>query len=340
MKRILIYLTAVLMTVACSKAPAIPQIIFDTDQGNDVDDVLALDLLNKFIDEGKVNVLAITLNKEGRGPVEFVDIMQCFYGHPDIPIGKITDGHFDPNDTSINYAQVVADMKDEAGEPLFARSDVDPDSRPESYLLYRKVLAGAKDKSVTIASVGFFTNLKRLYDSPADDISPLTGRELISKKVKELIVVAGVFSNPELHEFNVYVDIPSAKTILEEWPTPIVASPWELGINVLYPGANIDTDYAWAGQHPLAEAYKCYLPMPYDRPMWDDTAVLFAAGEEDWFTVSPYGNIEVTAEGSTLFKEDPAGTRRILSVTPEQAAALRDHLVAIIARKPACHEKQ
>ena len=340
MKSTLTFIAAALMMVACSKAPVIPQIIFDTDQGNDVDDVLALDLLNKFIDEGKVDVLAITLNKEGRGPVEFVDIMQTFYGHPDIPIGKITDGHFDPNDTSVNYAQVVADMKDGAGEPLFARSDTDPDSRPESYLLYRKALAAAKDNSVTIASVGFFTNLKRLYESPADEFSPLTGRELISKKVRELVVVAGVFSNPELHEFNVYVDIPSAKTILEEWPTPIVVSPWELGINVLYPGANIDTDHAWAGHHPLAEAYKCYLPMPYDRPMWDDTAVLFAAGEEDWFTISPYGNIEVTPEGSTLFKEDPDGTRRYLSVTSEQAAALRDYLVARIARKPACYNEQ
>ena len=80
--------------------------------------------------------------------------------------------------------------------------------------------------------------------------------------------------------------------------------------------------------------------MPYDRPMWDDTAVLFAAGEEDWFTISPYGNIEVTPEGSTLFKEDPDGTRRYLSVTSEQAAALRDYLVARIARRPACYNDQ
>ncbi|MCQ2142801.1 MAG: nucleoside hydrolase [Bacteroidales bacterium] len=338
MKRTLTIIAAALMMVACAKAPEVPQIIFDTDQGNDVDDVLALDVLNKLVDEGKIDVLAITLNKEGRGPVEFVDIMQTFYGHTDIPIGKITDGRFDPNDTSVNYAQFVADMKDEAGNPLFPRSIEDHDALPESYLLYRKALAGAKDHSVTIASVGFFTNLKRLYDSPADEFSPLTGRELVARKVKELVVVAGVFSNPELHEYNVYVDVPSAKTILEEWPTPVVVSPWELGINVLYPGANIDVDHAWAGRHPLAEAYKCYLPMPFDRPMWDDTAVLFAAGEEDWFTISPYGTIEVTPEGSTLFTEDPNGTRRHISVTPEQAAALRDYLVAKIARKPACYE--
>lgn len=339
MKRSLILLASALLLLSCAQAPAIPQIIFDTDQGNDVDDVLALDVLNKFVDEGRIDLLAVLLNKEGRGSVEFVDLMQTFYGHPDVPIGKISGGHFDPNDTSVNYAQVVADMKDEAGAPLFPRSVTDPDARPESYLLYRKVLAEAADQSVTIASVGFFTNLKRLYDSPADGISPLSGRELIARKVKELVVVAGVFSNPELHEYNVYVDIPSAKTILEEWPTPVIVSPWELGIHVQYPGANIDTDLSWAGHHPLAEAYKCYLPMPYDRPMWDDTAVLYAAGETDWFTVSPAGTIEVTPEGSTLFREDPEGTRRYLSVTEKQAETLRDYLVAKIACKPACYKK-
>ena len=339
MRKTILLLVTAMLAFSCATAPSIPRLIFDTDQGNDVDDVLALDVLNKYVDEGKVDLLAILLNKEGRGPVSFVDLMQTFYGHPDVPIGRISDGRFDPNDKSVNYAQYVADLKDESGAPLFARSVEDPDALEESYLLYRKVLAGAKDKSVTIVSVGFFTNLKRLYDSPGDAISPLPGRELVSKKVKELVVVAGVFSNPELHEYNVYVDIPSAKTILEEWPTPVVVSPWELGINVQYPGANIDTDLSWAGRHPLAEAYKCYLPMPYDRPMWDDTAVVFAAGETDWFTVSPYGIIEVTDEGSTLFHEDPSGTRRYLSVTPEQAAALRDYLVAKIAVKPACYSE-
>ena len=38
-------------------------IIFETDLGNDVDDALALDLLYKYLDAGKIRLLAVNLNK-------------------------------------------------------------------------------------------------------------------------------------------------------------------------------------------------------------------------------------------------------------------------------------
>ena len=70
--------------------------------------------------------------------------------------------------------------------------------------------------------------------------------------------------------------------------------------------------------------------MPYDRPTWDPTAVLYAVEGGDWFTVSAPGRIEVTEEGATLFTEDPGGTRRYLSVTDEQAKAILQHFVEMI----------
>jgi hypothetical protein len=56
----------------------------------------------------------------------------------------------------------------------------------EPAALYREVLAGQPDHSVTIISVGFSTNLARLLDSGSDSYSPLDGRALVAKKVRLL----------------------------------------------------------------------------------------------------------------------------------------------------------
>ena len=311
-------------------------IIMETDLGNDVDDALALDLLYKYQDAGKIRLLAVNLNKNGEAPAEYADIMNTWYGYPDIPIGIIKDGADCETDAAVNYAKAVVDLKDAEGKPLFARSHPGYADYPEAVTLYRKLLAAEPDGSVVIASVGFSTNLIRLLETPADSYSPMTGKELVAKKVKLLVTMAGCFNNPDTHEYNVVKDIPAAKVIFEQWPTPVVTSPFEVGIQVKYPAASIENDFGWAPQHPMVEAYKAYLPMPYDRPTWDPTAVLYAVEGGDWFTVSAPGRIEVTDAGSTLFTEDPAGTRRYLTVTQEQADAILKHFVEVITSKPAC----
>ena len=67
-------------------------VIFDTDMGNDVDDALALDMLYKYLDQGRINLLGIATNKKSPYCVEYIDIMNTWYGYPDIPIGVVVDG--------------------------------------------------------------------------------------------------------------------------------------------------------------------------------------------------------------------------------------------------------
>ena len=319
---------------AASEADQPLAVIFETDLGNDVDDALALDLLYKYQDAGKIRLLAVNLNKNGEAPAEYADILNTWYGYPDIPIGIIRDGAECETDAAVNYAKAVVDLKDAEGKPLFARSHPGYADYPEAVSLYRKLLAAEPDSSVVIASVGFSTNLIRLLNTAADDYSPLTGAELVAKKVKLLVTMAGDFSGSGHREYNVIKDIPAAQVIFGQWPTPVVTSPFELGIQVKYPATSIENDFSWAPQHPVVEAYKAYLPMPYDRPTWDPTAVLYAVEGGDWFTVSAPGRIEVTDEGRTLFTEDPVGTRRYLSVTEEQRAAILQHFVEMITAAP------
>ncbi len=336
MKNLLFLLAAMaLLLPGCGRKTAAEgdsplPVIFETDLGNDVDDALALDLLYKYQDAGKIRLLAVNLNKNGEAPAEFADIMNTWYGYPDIPIGIIRDGAECENDAAVNYAKAVVELKDAEGKPLFARSHPGYSDYPEAVTLYRKLLAAEPDHSVVIASVGFSTNLIRLLETDADGYSPLNGKELVAQKVKLLVTMAGCINNPKTHEYNVKKDIPAAKVIFEEWPTPVVTSPFEVGVQVRYPATSIEKDFTWAPQHPTVEAYKAYLPMPYDRPTWDPTAVLYAVEGGGWFTVSAPGRIEVTEEGSTLFTEDPAGTRRYLAVTDEQAKAILQHFIEII----------
>ncbi len=333
MKRFICFIATVLCICACERSQAIPDIILETDIGNDVDDALAVDLAYKFVDEGKMNLLAICINKEGSAPAEYVDILNTWYGYPQTPIGVITEGAFCEDD-AINYAKAVVDLKNAAGEPAFARSISDYSALPEAPQLYRKILSSRKDHSVTIVSVGFSTNLVRLLATAPDQYSKLDGKALVAQKVKRLIVMAGNFSDPNFHEYNVMKDVPAAKVIFNEWPTPVVASPFELGIQTCNPATSIENDFGWAPLHPVVEAYKAYQPMPYDRPMWDPTALLYAVEGDKWFTVSPVGKVAVEGEGSTIFTEDEAGDRQYLSVNPEQAKAIVDYFVEIIPRKP------
>lgn len=308
-------------------------VILETDMGNDVDDALALGLAYNYIDAGKMNLLAITINKEGNAPAEFVDIMNTFYGHPEIPIGIIREGAYCEDD-AVNYAKAVVDMKNGDGTPAFARSIKDYGSLDDAPTLYRKILPSQPDGSVVVVSIGFSTNLVKLLESEPDEYSHLSGRELVAKKVKMLVVMAGNFEDSNFHEYNVWKDIPAAKTVLETWPTPVVASPFELGIRTCYPASSIENDFKWAPLNPIVEAYKSYLPMPYDRPMWDPTALMYAVEGDDMFTMSGNGTIEVTDEGATVFTPDADGDRQYMKADSLQVKAIVDHFVELIPFQP------
>lgn len=310
------------------------KVILETDIGNDVDDALAMDMLHKYIDAGTIDVLAIMINKNGEAPAEFTDILNTWYGHSDIPIGVIRNGA-DCETDAINYAQAVCNMKDGDGKPLFKRSMDSYSDLPDAHLLYRKILSEQPDSSVVIVSIGFSTNLERLMDTRADEYSALTGMELIDSKVRLLVTMAGCFNNPDLHEYNVVKDIPAARKVFEKWPGTIVTSPFEVGIDILYPGSSIENDFGWTDSHPVVAAYESYLPMPYDRPTWDLTALLYAAGHDDMFSLSPAGDIAVSAEGSTSFTENPAGKRYYMMTDKVRNKAIQEYFVDLITQVPA-----
>lgn len=308
-------------------------VIFETDIGNDIDDALALDMLYKYMDQGKVELRAVMTNKCAPSIGEYMDIMNTWYGYPDIPVGIVRNGTDDPWG---HYAKDVVALKNEDGSPMFRRTHSDYDKLPDAHILYRKILASLPDHSVVIPTVGFSTNLARLLDTPADEYSPLTGKELVARKVKLLVPMAGNMEDAKYAEYNVERDIPAAQKVFAEWPTPIVVSPFELGLAIEYPGKSIEADFGWASRHPMVESYRSYGEgsVQYDRPTWDLTSVLYAVEGDRWFTLSEPGSIRITDEGYSIFTPSAEGNVRYLKATPEQGVAINERFQEIITRKP------
>jgi len=318
-------------TISYAKRPV--KLIFETDMGNDVDDVLCQVMINKYIEQGLAECLMVGLNKTGTAPAEFVDLVNTYYGHPDIPIGIARNG-VQPDDCS-SFAYIVSNMKDSYGNPIYKRGVQNYRNLPDAVTLYRKTLAAQPDGSVVIASVGFSTNLAQLMDTGADEYSPLTGMELIKTKVKYLAVMAGSFNGSGFPEYNVVTDITSARKVFEHWPTKVIFSPFELGSQVIYPAASIQNDFNWAGgHHPMVDAFKNYADAyQVGRQSWDPTTVLYVLDGVKWFSISSPVDVTVDDKGRTIFSLNPKGNRYYLCVNSTQAKDIVDYFVSV-ATKP------
>ncbi len=314
---------------------AIP-VIFETDMGNDIDDALALDLLYKGMDAGHIRLLGISLNKRTDTAFEFIDLMNTWYGYPEIPIAYTPDAVICNEG---DYTAPVCALKASDGRPLFKRSRK-AGSWEEPVAMYRRLLASQPDNSVVVISVGFSGNLAALLASGPDKVSPLTGKELVARKVSCFSVMAGSFGTKKRAEFNIINDISSARKFFAECPSPIVLTPFEIGKQVVYPGRSIANDFGWAENHPMVEAYKAYHPMPYDRPTWDVIAAYYVLPHEPAsLTVSIPGRLSVDEAGFIYFTPDKKGLHRYLTADDHQAGMILGYFLRALPERPARYVK-
>ena len=332
-------LSAALALLACGRlanpliaAQGVPaKIIFDTDIGNDVDDVLALAVLHALQSRGECELLAVTITKPDELAGPFVDAINTFYGRPNIPIGFTRANLTNDPSKFLGLAE-----KQDDGTPRYPHHLQRSSDAPAATRLLRQILAGQADGSVVMVQVGYFSNFAALLDTPADDVSPLTGLELVRRKVKLLSVMAGSFKSekPGL-EFNVVKDLPAAKRLVKEWPTPIVWSGFEIGVAVPFPAISIERDFSYVPHHPVAEAYRLYMPPPHERPTWDLTSALYAVRpDRQYFGLSQPGRVAMEENGLTRFQPDPEGRDRFLTLNEIQIARVKEALVELASEPP------
>src|SRR5215467_5954674 len=176
------FLFAVITSINSFYQKPVP-IIFDTDIAPDYDDVGAMALLHAFADKGQAKILATISSNAFETTVPTLSVLNTYFKRPDIPIG-ITKSKLPNMACGQEWAQAIIKK--------YPHALASNDEAIDAVTLYRKILSAQADTSVTIVTVGFFTNLANLLASGPDKYSSLNGRDLIIKKVKKLVSMAGI----------------------------------------------------------------------------------------------------------------------------------------------------
>jgi len=308
-----------------------PNIIFDTDMGNDVDDALALVLLHSFVQDGDASFGVALMNKGNRLAPAFTDLINRFCGRTDVDIGWCstgpTSGEGWGSSEEGRYLRPVL----EAGKG-FLPYDPDRKEWPDAVSQLRSHLASIPDQSGVYVSTGFSTVLARFLESEPDRHSPLTGVELAARKLRFVSLMAGNFTpevlqnpTPKNAEYNVVTDISSAARAVRLCPVPMVFSGFEVGLELNFSHQVVDDDMNWTDFHPLKMAYNFYCAPGHDRPLWDLTSLLYAVFPDGgYFNLSEPGTVSVTDSGHTTFQPDPAGLHRYLILKEDRVSEILD----------------
>lgn len=269
-------------------------IIFDTDMDTDCDDMGALAIVCEYARRGQIELLGIvcdSINEYGAPCCEYVS---SFYGVP-CPIGTLRSDeetengrlsayrahHIRMGERGLDYTRRLAEQGGTAGSTY-----------PSAVETYRKLLAKAEDGEVTIVCTGLLTALCELLQSTADTYSPLTGVQLVKRKVQKIVSMG--FPAREGSNFNWSMDGESAEEFFKLCPVPVYVS--GEGTDIVT-GATLSATLE-AG-HPLRVAYEQWLGGEgRGRASWDLIAVLFAIEPESAL-------FKAVERGTCRFEKEP-----------------------------------
>lgn len=268
-------------------------VIFDTDMGPDYDDVGAIALLHAMADKNECHILATMASNKHKLVAATLSVLNTYFNRPNIPIGVVRG----------NAVNIGAPQKwDSLIVARYPHTIVSNEATMDATELYRKILAAQSDKSVTIVTVGFLTNMANLLQSKPDQYSSLSGKALVQQKIKCLVSMAACFDKALMpfKEFNVMKDSTASKTAFDNWPTPIIFSGFEIGVKIHTGLPIVNSSIV---NSPVKDVFARSIPLdPNDkngRMSWDETAVLVAVrGYQPYFDVVN-GKIICYANGST-----------------------------------------
>jgi inosine-uridine nucleoside N-ribohydrolase len=320
-------------TAATAPQTAALSVILDTDMGPDVDDAGALGMLHALADNGEVDILATVSCNPRPWSARLIRSINRYYGRPDLPVGEPKEGV--QLDNQHDWPRKV--VEGQPGGAAAVSGEV-----PPALTVYRQTLAAQPDGSVTIITIGFLTNLAELLASGPDAHSPLSGADLVRQKVKELVTMGGKF--PRGPEFNLALDPEATVQVINEWPTPILFSGWEIG-ETIKSGGRVQRE--GAPDNPVRQSYAYYFNQPDSvrlRESWDQTAVLAAVRRTGdywdthpgrivfapkWSRTSPDHNPEYKEWDENTWQDDPNGPHRYLveKMPPAQVEQVIEELM-------------
>ena len=297
----------------------VPGVMFDTDIGPDVDDAGAVAVLHGLADKGEIRLIGMACCTSNEYGAPCLDALNTYFRRPDLAVGTTRRQGFLAES---KYARGVSERF-----PHDLRSGR---NAPSALEVYRKVLAGQRDRSVVVIATGPLNNLGELLVSGPDSLSPLSGPELIRKKVRLLSVMGGRY--PEGKEWNFEQDPAAAASVARDWPTPVIYSGYEIGA-AIKTGARLQAEAPTTS--PVRVAYELYVGPGKDRESWDQTAVLAAIrGVSSHWTSSGPGRVSVDPKtGASRWTAHPEGPHSYL-VTRDSAEVVKKAIEDLMVRSP------
>ena len=275
--------------------PAPVAIIHGTDWWTDCDDIAALRILLRAHKAGVIRLLGIGLNSVMDDSAPSVSAF-CNAEGLDIPVGVDTSAVRDGK--NCRYQALLASY------PHTVRANADC---PEARRLYRRLLAEA-ETPVEITDVGFPQIIMEVLESGPDDLSPLSGMELVKEKVRHVWLMAGRWDQPRGKEYNLCaypVCSVAGDYLCRRCPAPITFLGYEAGMDVI---CGDKLDHA----DILYKAFEAH-GSAKGRSSWDPLTVLLAiAGDPaaaGYDTVRGFARVDpITGEND--FTPDENGPHR------------------------------
>ncbi len=303
------------LTTPCADASshAAPiKVIFDTDIGSDCDDAGALALLHNYADRGLAEIIGCVYSS-GKVPygAAVVEAINVYYGRPGIPVGASHDDIVgDPVDKM--QAEKLARDRTAYGHSIVHNHDA-----PEMTLLNRRLLAVQPDQSVTYITVGHTKGLHDLLVSSPDEISSLSGEELIRKKISRWVALGALSAmNPQnqfAKDWNFFHNgtAPYTSELIKRFPVPAY---------FIDAGSDVMTGRALKQTQPgniVRDAYRDWLwnysqrTLDDQRPSWDLAAVYFSVeGTGEYLRDIGPGHLKFDVEKGSLWVAGENNMRR------------------------------
>lgn len=266
-----------------------------TDWWTDCDDVVAMRVLLWAERERLVRIAAIGLNACMLHSVASLDAFLTAEGRPGLALGL--DRQAEDFGGNPPYQENMLEY------PHARKSN---DDAEDAVRMYRRCLAEAEDR-LDIIEIGYPQVLAGLLHSSGDDLSPLTGLELVRTKVGKLWMMAGNWEDEKYGLENNFARNARSRRAGHEvcklWPTPITFLGWEVASDILTGGTIA------SAEDPVFRALRDH-GSPNGRSSWDPMLVLLACigdEEEAGYRVVK-GKASVDAEtGANSFLADSLG---------------------------------
>ncbi|WP_020528651.1 hypothetical protein [Flexithrix dorotheae] len=313
------------------------KVIFDTDMGSDCDDVGALALLHQYANQYKAEIVGC-IYSSGKIPygAGVVDAINHYYNRPNIPIGAAFDTLVGDKVDKMSAEKLAKDTA------AFGHTIVHNFDAIEQTVLNRQLLAEQEDNSIVYITIGHTKGLHDLLVSKPDSISPLSGEELITRKISHWVALGALGANntegDRKKDWNFFFNNTAQYTeyLVNNFPKPIY---FVNGGSKVMTGKSLETT---PKGNIVRQAYTDWLEW-YDgkkladqRPSWDLATVYFAIeGKGEYFEYEENGRLDFDANSGCVWKSTEEDFNQFyITQRPDTDMKFAEYLNKLIALPP------